>query len=368
VLFHVYATAGLPEPERLFVRAVAQSPAGPGGCAPEDVRTVHAAGYALGRALAATGAAVSASDADALRALPVERLVAAGSRYAVRAVDTRAFFPEGWRAALATGAPHTAPIPVIIGDSSLPAGSAPNGLYEWTAPSLLRRLNAVLGCRRAAGALARAYELSALMPAEELPSRLVELVADARVGWPAERAAALLAKSGAGRVWRYVWDQEPTAPAERARVPGEVAYLFDAVPAPPAADDLFDGAAVFEDLSDDEADALLAASVASSRSNSSSGSFSVYDAPPPVDRWTLAHVREALQATLLSFAHGKEPWAPQAASGRVYVFGPEGECGERGKAVFDGRRRVGMWSAAFRGIEGEVLSRLAGEVEAGPCV
>jgi hypothetical protein len=29
----------------------------------------------------------------------------------------------------------------------------------------------------------------------------------------------------------HVWDQTPTAPAERARVPGEVAYLSDAVPA-----------------------------------------------------------------------------------------------------------------------------------------
>jgi hypothetical protein len=49
----------------------------------------------------------------------------------------------------------------------------------------------------------------------------------------------------------HVWNQTPTAPKKRARVPGEVAYLFDAV-SPFDAD-----AEVYDDLDDDEVNALL---------------------------------------------------------------------------------------------------------------
>jgi hypothetical protein len=66
---------------------VVQNPVGSGGCASEDVRALPADAFALGRALAATGTRVSASDADALHALPIERLVASSARYTVRVVE-----------------------------------------------------------------------------------------------------------------------------------------------------------------------------------------------------------------------------------------------------------------------------------------
>jgi hypothetical protein len=66
-------------PARLVVRSF--------GCASEDVRALPADAFALGRALAATRTRVSARDADALHALPIEHLVASSARYTVRVVE-----------------------------------------------------------------------------------------------------------------------------------------------------------------------------------------------------------------------------------------------------------------------------------------
>jgi carboxylesterase type B len=334
VLHHVHA--GTPG----FARAIAQSPLG----APDaDVASVPGAGWQLGKV------------AGDVLALPAPALVALAPRFAVRAVDDPAFFPPGWRGALAHARADRPP--VLLGESSFAHIPCVERAAAWTVPALTKRVGAVAQSRARAGALMRAYDLGG---AEELAERVLELVADARCAWPVEAAARRLRTAGAD-VFRYTWDQEAPAGAS-VTVPGELAYLFDTVPAPADAGDSPFDIAVFDDADDEElAESYI--SQMSSRSNSTSGSFSLWDAPPPVDRWSFAHVRDTLQERWLAFAHGAEPWAPAG----VFVFGPEGECGLRARTVLDGRRRVRGWADALAPLEMDVVQKLGVELANGPC-
>jgi carboxylesterase type B len=340
VLHHVHAAHGL------FHRAIAQSPLG----APDaDVASVHGAGWQLGKVGGALDALLDAPAADLVRLAP---------RYPVRAVDDPGFFPTGWRGAMVRASP--ARVPVLLGESSFAHLPWAENVAEWTEAMLCKRVGAIAQSRARAGALIRKYELSAPTIPEELPERVLDLVGDARFAWPVEAAARRLRAAGAD-VYRYTWDQEaPDHVAKVAHVPGDLAYLFDNLPAP-ASDSPFD-IAVFDDADDEElAESIL--SRMSTRSNSTSSSFSLWDAPPPVDRWSFAHVRDTLQERWLAFAHGAAPWAEDG----VFVFGPEGECGLRSRAVFEGRRRVRVWEETLAPLEMEVVQKLGVELSHGPC-
>jgi hypothetical protein len=56
---------------------------------------------------------------------------------------------------------------------------------------------------------------------------------------------------------------------------------------------------------------------------------------PVVDELMYARVRDAIQERWITFAHGERPW--DNSHGKVYVFGPEGETGERSAGIFFGQ-------------------------------
>lgn len=124
-----------------------------------------------------------------------------------------------------------------------------------------------------------------------------------------------------------------------------------------------------------------------------------------VDRCAYLRVRDAMQEKWIAFAYGEEPWTPW--SGRptheapqdhaqfnhppdprtvapktthytngiplpsikpekVFIFGPEGETGERGSAIFDGRRRRAVWAEVLEPLGWALVQKLGVELSRGP--
>jgi len=50
----------------------------------------------------------------------------------------------------------------------------------------------------------------------------------------------------------------------------------------------------------------------------------------------------------------------------VFVFGPEGEAGERGTNIFEGRRRTSAWQAALEPLGPNVVYKVGLELSNGP--
>jgi len=142
-------------------------------------------------------------------------------------------------------------------------------------------------------------------------------------------------------------------------------YLFDSVPLPASAlaatnesDSFFDGP--FDDSDDEEDD--------DSPGNND-------DEPPSridddewltsaVDEYSYARIRDTLQDRWISFANGVAPWRDN----KVFVFGPEGETGERCKDIFDGRRRKRMWQDAFEPLGFQHVQKVGVELSRGPAL
>jgi len=347
VLCHMQSAANHAAPQ--FARAIAQSPLG----APDEATTVQNAGWMLSRLLSSQGA----NDVAAMRTLGAKKLVSLAAKYPVRMVNDGVFFHPS---ALSSN-PKPAPQPLLVGDNSFAPVVHMNELMNWAPGHLTKRVHAIIQSMKQSNGLLRAYDISPCTPDVELADRLVELVGDARWAYPTERAASVQAK-GTAPVFRYVWDQEPHEAAD-GNIPVDVAFLFDTVPAPTISDDSpFDTDVFDEDLDDIELEEIES-SQSSLRSNSSaSSSFSLWTAPPPVDRYCYAHVRDAVQERWLAFASGEEPWDAE----RVYVFGPEGECGARSRAVFAGRRRTRIWEDALAPLGAELVMKLGMELANGP--
>lgn len=264
--------------------------------------------------------------------------------------------------------------PMMIGDCSDEAllWSLPASM--WSATGVERRVRAVCQSLTKANALLRAYDIHPHIPADELHSRLLELINDTRFAWPAERitAAARHERGGHG-VWRYVFDQEgPGRGVPHHAV--DLVYLFDNVPQPsssspgsshsqlpadymPESFDLAD--------SDDEGvfmgEADMDAAESSSTLSTDSGFVDDWGLPV-VDEYTYARVRDAVQARWIAFAHGEAPWAED----KVYVFGPEGEVGERSMAIFEGRRRTQAWREALEPLGMHLAQKVGAELCNGP--
>jgi carboxylesterase type B len=347
VLCHLQSAANHAAPQ--FARAIAQSPLG----APDEATTVQNAGWMLSRLMSSQGA----NDVAAMRALDVKKLVSLAGKYPVRMVNDGVFFHPS---ALSSN-PKPAPQPLLVGDNSFAPVVHMSELMNWAPGQLTKRVHAIIQSMKQSNALLRAYDISACTPDLELADRLIELVGDTRWAYPTERAASVQAK-GTAPVYRYVWDQEPHEAAD-SNIPVDVAFLFDTVPAPTTSDDSpFDTDVFGEDLNDLELEEIES-SQSSLRSNSSaSSSFSLWTAPPPVDRYCYAHVRDAVQERWLAFASGEEPWDAD----RVYVFGPEGECGARSRAVFTGRRRTRIWEDTLAPLGAELVMKLGTELANGP--
>ncbi|KAJ8087377.1 hypothetical protein PM082_006207 [Marasmius tenuissimus] len=300
--------------------------------------------------------------------------------------------------------PHLQPL--IIGDCGADSSLWSTTISYWTAPAVARRLKAVCQSLSKTSALLNAYDIVASPYANDVEAEMenvehiAELVNDARVAWPTECLAANAKRERGNKgVWRYVWDQD--GPARHApHHASELIYLFDNVPgvAKTPKDFFPDTFSVFDD---DEGDVTEVAASAMSglamedvkqlrkrtRSSlsrddgfdqmmldvdlnnvdsriSSPASTFVHDGwmAPIVDSFSYTRVRDAIQDKWIAFANGETPWNED----KVWVFGPEGETGERSRWIFEGRRRRCLWKEVLEPLGMSLVMKVGGELSRGP--
>jgi len=228
----------------------------------------------------------------------------------------------------------------------------------WSSSGVARRTKAICQSLSKSSNVLRAYDISAYTPDDEIVDRVLELVNDARVAWPTECVAENARRERGGHgVWRYVFDQEGPSrgiPHHAA----DLVYLFGNVPLPASclpsegsADVYFDGS--FDDVpSDDEECCPI--------------TYREDDEwmTAVVDEYSFARVRDELQERWIAFAYGEAPWRED----KVFVFGPEGETGERSHGIFDGRRRRQVWKEAFEPLGAHLVQKLGVELSRGPAL
>ncbi|KAI0777377.1 carboxylesterase [Trametes elegans] len=396
----------------LFQRSIVQS-----AIVELEVPNLHQVGWQMSKLMSA----LRVQSIDELRAVDPERLVGMGQN--LRAVDDGVFFRKSWSGSLINlddsaqhhhvethlgdnivvelnshshhlKVPHhlhdksrshsrtrhpspTSHQPVIIGDCGAESllWSLPASL--WSAAGAVKRIRAICQSLNKANVLLRAYDINSYTPADELPERLLDLINDTRFAWPTELIAqSLRAERGGHGVWRYVFDQEsPSRGLPHHAV--DLMYIFDNVPLPslPAASP-YDYTEPREDgyfytpEFEEEGQCPLAKSSPSGSSicdmDTDAAGYD-YDADwamPVVDDWTYARVRNAVQEAWLGFAHGQAPWRED----KVYVFGPEGEVGERSLCIFQARRRTALWKEALEPLGMQLVQKLGSELCNGPPV
>ena len=263
--------------------------------------------------------------------------------------------------------PHLQPL--IIGDCSSDSLLWSIPISLWTAGGVVRRIKAICQSLSKTSSILRAYDISSHTPDEEIMERVLELVNDARIAWPTQCLSdrAKYERGGKG-VWRYVFDQEGPwrgLPHHAA----DLMYLFDNVPLPASAiaatnesDSFFDGPF---DVEDDED--VCTGHFGDDECSSSSPLLHIDDdewLTTAVDEYSYARIRDTLQDRWISFANGATPWKDD----KVFVFGPEGETGERSKDIFDGRRRKRMWQDAFEPLGFQHVQKVGVELSRGPAL
>lgn len=289
--------------------------------------------------------------------------------------------------------------PLIIGDNSSDGTMWSLPISLWTAASVVRRLKAICQNLSKASGLLRAYDISSSTPPEEIMDRVAELVGDSRVAWPTHCFAEAARKERGGKnVWRYVFDQEGPSRGVPHHA-ADIMYLFDTVPLPESAFTCPDfDADTFSDEDEDETlvtslngnvptpppiDAALGAHIGAVSDMTATAIIEkcaalqdddgMRTASPSaddewltttVDAYTYARVRDTLQERWLSFAHGEVPWRED----RVFVFGPEGETGERSDAIFAGRRRRHMWREVLEPLGAHLVQKCGVELSRGPAL
>ncbi len=256
--------------------------------------------------------------------------------------------------------------PVIIGDCGYESFVYAPEASTWTPSAVIRRIGAICQSVKRANALLRAYDISAHTPDDEFPERLLELINDARFAWPTHLVAESLRRSrsapkDSSGVWRYVFDQE----APGSGIPQQATdllYLFDTARPAFTAQSLIaapDPDTFFPDrfdVDDDDDD------VPFDNSAFEDGASSDVELPSSIDQYQYIAVRDALQSRWLSFAYGAAPWVRD----KVFVFGPEGEAGERGWNIFEGRRRTEAWRTALEPLGRAIVQKIGLELGNGP--
>ncbi|KAI0824855.1 carboxylesterase [Trametes gibbosa] len=403
ILCHLHSAANEVAP--LFHRAIVQS-----AIVDLEVPNVPQTGWQLSKLMSA----LRARTVDELRAIDAEKLVALGA--SMRATDDGVFFRRSWTGSLVNvdetpqhhqaGAHlgdnlvlelnshshhlkgshhgldksrshsrtrHPQPAshqPVIIGDCGAESllWTLPASL--WTAAGAVKRIRAICQSLNKANVLLRSYDISSYTPSDELPERLLELINDTRFAWPTDLiASSLRAERGGHGVWRYVFDQEsPSRGLPHHAV--DLMYIFDNVPLPSLPmtspydyTEPRENGCFYTPDSDDECPITKASTCV----DDDDGPGYDYDADwamPVVDDWTYARVRNAIQERWLAFAHGRAPWRAEG----VYVFGPEGEVGERSTKIFQARRRAQVWKEALDPLGMEIVQKLGVELCNGPPV
>lgn len=409
IIAHLYSNANLTRP--VFARAIVQS-----AIVDHNPPEPHSAGWQLSRALAP----LHASSVAQLRAIDPERLVNINLPF--RAVDDGVFFRKGFKDILfppseseeSARAPHdrglhplrfairkaknmsrsphpvscgqptvphtstTSLQPLLIGDCACDSSLWSQPARQWAASAVVRRIRAICQSITKASALLNAYEIGSHIFAEDLTDRLLELVEDARITWPTECVVQAAQRTGQ-QVWRYVFDQEGPANGMPHHA-ADLVYLFDNVSlplSPSSSPTAFD---------DDESLPSLSSSRSTSADKSeildktctldeldlididkfscgSESSFSGWT-QPVVDELMYARVRDAIQERWIAFACGEQPW--NNSRGKVFVFGPEGETGERSAGIFGGRRRQKIWEDVLKPLGMGLVQKVAQELSNGP--
>jgi hypothetical protein len=308
---------------------------------------------------------------DAIHAAELSRHQSEGHRHGHPSSSGLATTP-GSPTGLNSGGPRGLAFrqPLIIGDcaSSNMLYTLPASLLE--APSTVRRIKAVCQSMRAAATLMRVYDISTYTEEDDdLQERAVELLGDARFAWPVECAYENLKRCAAPgtRVWRYLFDEEAPARATAAGVPKyapDVAFLFDPAPHPNSPPPTRDSPEVrakplrdyYPDLPPDEDD--------DEEDDFDDGGCWEYDAPGDLDadEWEFQKIRNTVQERWIAFAHGESPWRDD----KVFVFGPDGETGERSGNIVDTRRRRKAWREAFEPLGLKAVQKLGAELSSGP--
>lgn len=85
---------------------------------------------------------------------------------------------------------------------------------------------------------------------------------------------------------------------------------------------------------------------------------------PVVDGYAYSRVKDTIRERWLAFAYGQRPWNEEKA----YVFGPEGETGERSWSIFEGRRRTQTWQHSLVPLGLSLVQKLGEELGNGPQV
>lgn len=292
--------------------------------------------------------------------------------------------------------------PLIIGDCSSDSLLWSMPISLWTSAGVVRRLKAICQSLSKTNAILRVYDINSFTPDDEIMDHVLELVNDARVAWPTQCVADSAKRERGGKgVWRFVFDQEgPTRclPHHAA----DLMYLFDNIRLPENAfttadmDPYFEGPYDLDHEDEDmhcvsvgnsnpgdvgvgeyifSSDSLLEKCESLTRGrqgyghNGNVGSAHTHQdddewMTTAVDEYSYARVRDAIQERWISFAHGEAPWRED----KVFVFGPEGETGERSMEIFDGRRRKKMWKEALEPLGFTLVQKFGVELSRGPAL
>jgi carboxylesterase type B len=263
--------------------------------------------------------------------------------------------------------------PVIIGDCGYESFVYAAAASAWTPAAVVRRVGAICLSVKKANALLRAYDISAHTPDEEFPERLLELINDARFAWPTHLATESLrrsrsaSKNPASGIWRYVFDQE----APGSGIPHhatDLLYLFDTARSAFTAQSLIvspDPDTFFPDrfdVDDEDSDDDVPFDNSAFDDGATCSSDGADEFATSVDQYQYTAVRDALQGRWLAFAYGQTPWARD----KIFVFGPEGEAGERGSNIFEGRRRTEAWRSALEPLGYTLVQKVGLELANGP--
>jgi carboxylesterase type B len=251
--------------------------------------------------------------------------------------------------------------PIIIGDCCSDSLLWSRQVSAWTGPTVVRRLKAITQSIHKSNSVLHAFEISSCTPDEEIMDRVLDLVNDARVAWPTEIIASNAKRERGGHnVWRYVFDQE--GPSRGIPHHGaDLVYLFDNVPLPelknPALQENSFDDGPFDDVDDEDSYEL--------RSNGYGFVPECEDSDwdlRVVDHFSYTRVKDAMQERWIAFAHGESPWSED----KFFVFGPEGETGERSESIFEGRRSRHLWKEAFEPLGLQMVQKLGAELSRGP--
>lgn len=299
--------------------------------------------------------------------------------------------------------------PLIIGDCSCDSHlwSIPASL--WSSGSIVRRLRAVCQALPKSNALMRAYDITSYTPDDEIADRVLDLINDARVAWPTEHIAQVAKRERDGHsVYRYVFDQETPSRGVPHHA-ADLVYLFDNVPLELSNNEP-ESIKVVEDVSpkitttptptiapspiafkpslmptplergrhprprsltgcpeedfDDDIDIFFDDSDSDESISTPRTEDEFEWMRPIVDDWSYSRVRDAIQERWIAFAYGETPWKED----KVFVFGPEGETGERSMSIFEGRRRSHLWREALEPLGAPLVRKIGAELSRGPCI